>query len=229
MIKIRGKTDSIDINNKIIFSPRPGFVKGKGAAPEMEFPLVYGHRCPYCANVIQALFKAPRKFSLWPYEETSILSQGEKNSGEIHSTYPDVKTWFNDSCYNIAYSPAEEGSIKITLKNHIMRHAGLHERDIKGEGLWEVGKRPCMYAGIFSLREDLLIKDWLLFSGLTDSEISKCKFPEVKTMIPESDANFKLIPAVGVAPPVILVERQSLLYGYNYYTRAFLTTYKKAK
>lgn len=227
MIRLRGVNEKEDINNKIIFEPRPGFSRGRGAAPGLEFPLIYGHRCTYCSNVIQALFKAPRTFSLWPYEETVLLSQGEQNSGEIRKTYPDEKTKYGKSCYRMDFSPAEGGSIKLTLKNHILRHVAIAERKYTGEGLWEVGERPCTHAGIFSLREDLLVKDWLLFSQITEQEIVKYNIPPVKDLIPETDTNFKVMPAVGVAPPVILVERTSLVYGYNYQTRPKMTAYRK--
>lgn len=227
MIKLRGKNEVTDINNKIIFEPRPGFTRGRGAAPQLEFPLIYGHRCPYCSNVVQALFKAPRIFNLWAYEETVLLSQGEKNSGEIRNTFPDEKTKYGKSCYRMEFSPAEGGSIKMILRNHIMRHKAIQERTFNGDGLWEAGERPCTRTGIFSLREDLLIKDWLLFSQISEQEVPKYNLPPVKDLIKEDDTNFKLVPAVGVAPPVILVERQSLIYGFHYQTRPKMNAYRK--
>lgn len=228
MIKLRGQTGIEDPLNKIIFEPRPSFIKGRGAAPELEFPLIYGHRCPYCANVIQALFKAPRTFSLWPYEETTILSQGEKNSGEIREIYPDPKTRFGKSCYHMDFSPAEGGSIKLTLINHIMKHKVIAERTYDGKNIWDVGERPCTKTGVFALREDLLIKDWLLFSQITEHEVVKYNLPPLGDLIKADDTNFKLVPAVGVAPPVILVDRQSLVYGYHYQSRPMMLPYQKA-
>lgn len=227
MIRLRGKNEVNDSNNKIIFESRPGFSRGRGAAPALEFPLIYGHRCPYCSNVMQALFKAPRTFSLWPYEETVLLSQGEKNSGEIRKTYPDEKVKFGKSCYRMDFSSAEGGSIKLTLKNHIIQYTAISHSDYKGEGIWEAGERPCTHAGIFSLREDLLVKDWMLYSKITEHEIEKYNLPPVKELIPETDPNFKAVPAVGVAPPVILVERASFIFGFNYQTRPKMAPYLK--
>lgn len=227
MIKLRGKENEIDPLNKIVFEPRPGFNRGKGAAPTLEFPLIYGHRCPCCSNVMQALFRAPRNFSLWPYEETVLLSQGEKNSGEVRKNFPDDKTKFGKSCYKVEFSPAEGGSLKIILRNHIMRHCTISERTYNGEGLWETGERPCTKAGIFALREDLLVKDFLLFSQLGDTEIAQHNIPSVREFIPETDTNFKLVPSVGQAPPVILVDRNSLVYGFHYHTRPRLQQYRK--
>lgn len=228
MIRLRGKTEAQDPLNKIYFEPRPGFTRGVGVAPSLEFPLVYGHRCPFCTNVIQALFKAPKMFNLWPYEETTLLSQGEKNSGEIRKVFPDDKTRFGKSCYRVDFSPADGGSVKITLKNHILRHQAIKDRQFNGDGLWEPGEKACMKAGVFSLREDLLVKDFLLFSQIQDAEIQQFNIPPVKDLIPDSDPHFKLVPAVGVAPPVILVERQSLVYGFHYQTRPRMQSYKKS-
>lgn len=230
MIKIRGKAGEADINNKIIFEPRPGFTRGKGQAPSLEFPLLYGHKCQKCGNVIQGLFKAPKMFNLWPYEETVLLSQGEKNSGELRKIYPDEKTKFGKSCYKMAFSPAEGGSIKITLRNHIMNHKAIVERKFDGEGLWEAGyERPCTHAGVFALREDLLLKDFLLFSNIDDYELPKYNIPPIQNVIPIDDTTFITIPAIGIAPPVILVERQSMVYGFHYAMRQRMTPYRKTQ
>lgn len=224
MIKLQEHSEKKD--NRIVFEPRPGFGRGRGSAPKLDFPLIYGHRCNYCNNVIQALFKAPREFSLWPYEETKLLSQGEKNAGEVRTIYPDDKTKYGKSCYRVDSNDAEGGSIKITLKNHIVRNSALVERKFNGEGLWEVGERPCTRIGIFSLREDLLIKDWLLFSQMDEAERSKYNLPSIKELIPESNTNFSLINAIGTAPPVILVERTSLTYGFHYQIKPLITPFR---
>lgn len=234
MIRLRGQNEVNDINNKIIFSPRPGFIRGKEKVPELEFPLIYGHKCPYCNNVIQALFKAQKTFSLWPYEETAILSQGEKNSGETLKIFPDNKTKLGKSCYKMDFSFAEGGSIKLTLVNHIMLYRTIVRRDFTGAGLWEEGyKCVCTHTGIFSLREDLLVKDWLLFSILDPndkilgSEIKKYKLPSsLKDIIEEDNTNYRLVPAIGMAPSVILVDSNSLVYSAEYQVRPLIESYK---
>lgn len=227
MIKLRGKTGINDANNKIIFEPRPGFNRGR--LKTMTFPLIYGHRCPHCSNVIQALFKAPNRIDLWAYEETVILSQGEKNSGEVRRIFPDEKTREGKSCYRIDFCDAEGGSIKLTLKNHIMRHSSIEKRQFNGEGLWEPGEKPCTKIGAFALREDLLVKDFLLFGQMLKDEVIKHDIPTPQQLIKEDDKEFQLVPAVGVAPPVILVERQSLVYGYHYHARPRMSDFKKKK
>jgi hypothetical protein len=230
MIKLRGKTGQNDPSNKIIFEPRSGFTRGRGASPTLDFPLIYGHRCPVCSNVMVALFKAPKPFSLWPYEETTILSQGDKNAGEVLKVVPDDKVKFGKSCYQMDYSPVEGGSIKLTLRNHIVRFSILSTRKYDGTGIWDESyERPCLKAGIFSLREDLLTKDFLLFSQITEQEILQYNLPPIKTLLPESNTEYRLVDAVGVAPPVILVDRQPLVYGFNYKTRTMITQYKKGR
>lgn len=232
MIKLRGKhTTQSDDSNKIVFEPRPEYSKN---TKELVFPLIYGHHCPYCSNVMQALFKAPRMFSLWEYEETTLLSQGSKNSGEIRKVYPDNKVKKGKSCYRMDFNPVEGGSVKITLKNHIMRHSAISKRTYDGENIWETGEKPCTWAGIFSTREDLLVKDWLLFSQLGDgtqingdSEISKYDLPTIDKIVQEDDKSFKLIPSVGAAPPVILVDRHDIAYGFHYATRTKIAQYRK--
>lgn len=230
MIKLRGKTGQNDSSNKIIFEPRPGFTRGRGCSPTLDFPLIYGHRCPICSNVMVALFKSPKPFSLWPYEETTILSQGDKNAGEVLKVVPDDKMKYGKSCYQMEFNPVEGGSIKLTLRNHILRHSVLSTRKFDGTGIWDESyERPCLKAGIFSLREDLLIKDFLLFSQITEQEILQYKLPPLKTLLPDSNMEFRTIPAVGVAPPVILVDRQLLVFGFNYKTRSMMLTFKKGQ
>jgi hypothetical protein len=225
MIKIRGKTEASDPSNKIIFEPRQGFTR---RAKTLEFPLVYGHKCPTCNNVMQALFKAPKSFSLWPYEETALLSSGENNSGQIRRIFPDEKTKPGKSCYRIDYSPAEGGSVKITLRNHIVRPVVIVERKFNGDGIWEVGyERPCVHAGVFSLREDLLIKDWLLFAQVNEFEVAKYKIPPAEQVIPDNNQYFKLVRSVGQAPPVILVDKQSFVYGFHYYAKPLMQSHLK--
>lgn len=225
MITISGLTGKHSKNNKIQFSPRAAY-RGKGI-PTLEFPLVYGHTCPYCSNVIQALFKVPSEFSLWQYEETSILSQGEKNSGELRKVFPDEGTKPEKSHYNMSFSPAEGGNIKLVLKNHIVRHRAIAERKYNGEGLWEPGGHACIRAGIFSIREDLLAKDWLMFSKIDSGggvEISKYKLPPIEELL-ATNQDFRIVRAIGVAPPVILIEKQPLVYGFHYQLNNIIQPY----
>lgn len=231
MITLRGVQGVEDSKNKIIFSPRFGFTHG-GSVPTLEYPIIYGHKCPYCSNVIQALFKAPKTFSLWPYEETVLLSKGEKNAGDVRKIYPDNKTKKGKSCYRMEFSPAEGGNIKLTLKNHILRTRAIAERKYDGSGIFEEGENPCLRVGIFSLREDLLLRDWLLFCQIDSGngqELFKYKLPPIQEVISENNTDFKLVPAIGKAPPVILFEGQQVVYGFYYQAQPLIKQYYSNK
>lgn len=223
MIRISGKEDEKNKLNKITFEPRAGYKK---THPSLEFPLLYGHRCPYCTNVIQALFESPKPIDLWAYEETFLLSQGEKNAGEVRNVYPNDKTKQGKTCYNNHYSPTGKGYVKIVLKNHIMRHRAIVEGSFNGEGLWEPGEKPCGRSGIFSIREDLLMKDFLLFSKMQPVEVAKYKMPKVREAIKSDNVNFRVVPAIGEAPPIILVEKDSFIFGFHYKSRPLVEAKK---
>lgn len=212
MIRIQGK-EGRETGNTVHFEPRSGF-----KVPSRKYNLIYGHVCPHCTNVIQALFEVNRPFSLWPYEETKILSQGTKNSGEFLKTFPEEKTKQNKSCYRYEFSPANNGSVKLILRNHVMNNSVLVTKLFDGNGIWEVGfERPCIKAGLTAIREDLLVKDWLLFSQaqLKPDELNKYNLPKkVGDIIPKADTNFKVINAIGVGSPMILINKDDFLFGY---------------
>jgi hypothetical protein len=149
-----------DNKAKIQFIPRAGFAHSQ----TLERELIYAHKCPVCNNIMQAYFKTPTPINLWPYEETTILSQGEKNGGEVLKIIPNNQSTSNETCYKSDFDKIEGGHQKIVLKNHIVRQRVIAERKYTGEGIWEVGERPCFWTGVFTLREDLLVKDLLLHS-----------------------------------------------------------------
>jgi hypothetical protein len=211
---------------KIIFSIREEY---KGDAKQLEFELIYGHRCPICGNVIQALFKTPKPINLWPYEATAILSSGTKNAGEIRRIIPDDKSKYGDSCYESTFHLAGGGSQKIRLKNHIMRVRVLEKMDYTGEGLFEVGERCCPKTGIFSVRKDLLMKDLCLFSMMLNQKVNMYNLPDIEAVIPNGIDNKigQTVKAIGNAPPVVLVDRTMVVHGFTFYLEPRLEQYKK--
>jgi hypothetical protein len=216
-------------NPKIRLTPRPGFRTKKA----LEFDLIYGHKCPFCSNVITACFKTEQKIDLFPYEETSILSQGEKNRGELLKTVPNRKD--PDGCYRSEhFGKGADGIQRLLMKNHIMHASAIESRsrDESGESLWEPGERPCMYAGVFSEREDLLIKDLLLLFKFHPTNISSYNIPKVKEIIPDPAGDpeagqFRWIPAIGDAPPVVLSERNYIKGGMNYFLSNLMKPFTK--
>jgi hypothetical protein len=124
----------------IRLTPRQGFKKSHKM---LEFPLQYGHRCPYCPNVINAVFCPDRQIDLFPYEETVVLSQGEKNAGEILKVVPGHNP--NEGNYNIDYVSTPEGNLqRIRMKNHVVRAAAIQDRGYNGVGVEEVGRAPLL-------------------------------------------------------------------------------------
>jgi hypothetical protein len=85
VIELSGKPG--DLNGQIRFTPRPGFKK---AHKTLERELVYGHYCPRCMNVVQALFFTDEPVDLWPYEETNVMStsKSEEKIGTILKIVP---------------------------------------------------------------------------------------------------------------------------------------------
>jgi hypothetical protein len=231
MISIAGK--EFTSGGKIGFSPRQGFKRTHTA---LEFDLVYGHTCPVCDNVIQAVFKTPKPVSLWPYEQTRVLSQGDKNMGDLLKVIPDDKTPEGESCYRSNFYRSEDGQAlqRIVLRNHIVRTIVIQDRaiDYNGDKVLEVGERCCPLIGVFSVREDLLMKDlFLLFKG-SHAELEGYNLPKVQEMIPDRTGDpvkkmYIWTPAIGVAPPVILTERNNVIQGYNYYLKQLLEPFKK--
>jgi hypothetical protein len=226
MIDITTRTDK----PKVAMTPRTGF---RAKAKPQEFNLVYGHKCPYCGNVISACFETDKEIDLFPYEETAVLSQGEKNRGELLKTVPNQKD--PKGCYRSEYfGKGSNGRQRLLMKNHIMRVAAIESRFLSNSGdhIWETGERPCMYAGIFSEREDLLVKDLLLLFKFSPSDLAGYNIPKVSQLIPDPQGDsesgqFRWVPAVGTAPPVILAQREYIVGGVNYFLVRMMKPFHK--
>jgi hypothetical protein len=232
MLLLRPKppNSSDEVKPQIVFTPRPGF---KRTHNELSRELIYAHRCPVCGNVMQAFFHTSEEIKLWVYEETTLLSQGEKNAGEIRKIYPDEKAKPGESCYR-SYFDQFSHSQKLVLKNHILRQRSIQDRQGKygGEGAWEIGERPCLKTGIFALREELLIRDVLLFGTMPDHEVMNYNIPNLQVLLTPLGAGdpvlFQVVPPVGDALPVVLVDREDVVNGYSYTVRPRLANYLKA-
>lgn len=214
----------------IRLTPRTGHKK---LAPTLEFPLKYGHRCPTCSNLICAVFYPDRKIDLFPYEETIVLSQGEKNAGEVLKVVPG--TLPEESNLKVDFFATDNGSVQhIRQKNHLIRIGAVQDRGYNGEGIEEVGERPCFDTALFHPREDLLIKDLLLlFQAYTPKDLSGFNLPTVQQLFPDkngdrtTDRKFRWIEAVGNAPPAILMDRGFVKSAYNFWLKQRMDTFRK--
>lgn len=211
---------------KLYLTPRQGF---KRTHKDIELELIYAHACPTCANIINAAAKTSgQEIDLYPYEETDILSQGEKNAGDILKKIPNEKD-ATRSAYEVKHfrgsNPELGGILHLRMKNHIVRPQAVKDLQKHRDNFEEVGERPCFYTGVWSPREDLLVKDLMLLFGFQDVEFDNTyRVPKVAELIPTGGqvmgGEFKLSPTVGTAPPVILVKRNYLRQGQNYYLRS---------
>ena len=217
----------------IMLTPRQGFKRTHQA---LEFPMVYGHRCPTCSNVIQAVFLTDQKVDLFPYEQTSILTQSkdEEKQGEVRAILPDTNSEEGYSCYHIDFTnTVAGGSQKIVLRNHVLKLRALVEREPNGEGLFEKGDRyyvkACTKIGIHALRDDLLMKDYCLFANMSDVELRNYNLPPVSEVITEFSGSSlgRLVPTIGQAPPLVLLERSDVVHGYGHVLRPVLKNYLK--
>jgi hypothetical protein len=214
---------AIDKKNKTIeFTPRTGFArKTKPVSAKLEF----AHICPTCNNVIQALFHTKEEVKLWPYEETRMMTfdKDEKKPIEFKQLVPGKDDPDTKTQYNVFYD-SKTNCQKIVLKNHILRFDTVDLKSTDNNIDWEPGGKMCELAGLFSLREDLLMRDYVLFSRINEARL--WDFP-VKSM---SDVHFTQrfringfpIEAIGDAPPVILIRYTNVNRGWEHAVTEYL-------
>jgi hypothetical protein len=217
---------------KLVLTPRHGF---KRSHKEIELPLVYGHTCPVCKNMIQCVAKTPQDMDLNPYEETSVFSQGEKNAMELLKVVPNYRD--TDSCYESKFfrseDPSAPGLIHLRLKNHLIPSRVKRTPADKTDMYSETGERTCFKTGFFAMREDLLMKDFLLLMGLHQSEIEAYNLPKVAEFLPTDLGNnaglgeYRYVPALGDAPPVIIVDRTFIKNASTWSLKQALEPFKK--
>jgi hypothetical protein len=198
----RGPNESI-----IRFTPRFKY-KRLGS---LECDLISGHHCTYCNNVIQALYYTNKPVDLEKYEETKVLSQGEKNEGELLKVVPnfDDEGNYKLETFNTAAGQAQ----RITLKNHVVNWAGASG---SRKEYFERGERCCTYTSVISLREDLMMRDLATVAGYTlvNERLQK---PDptaafiidwINTEMIYVTRNLRVAKAIGIAPPAILIPRK---------------------
>lgn len=220
-LKVESTGKTVLSTAEIVFTPRVGFSK---VHKQKTYKLEYAHVCPGCGNVIQALFHTDQEVDLNPYEETRIMTidTDGKKPMELKGFSPDEKDP-NKTHYNVYYD-AKTKSQKIVLKNHILRFESIDLKNADEKADWEPGGKVCELSGLFSLREDLVMRDYVLFSRINESKV--WDFP-VKSI---SDVKFnnKLrvcgfpVEAIGDAPPVILIRYNIINRGWEHAVSEFL-------
>lgn len=229
LIRLTGKPG--DAICKIQFTPRPAF-RDNPRVHEIEKTLVYGHVCPTCGNVIQACFLTDEPVNLWAYEETNFISKSsdEKKFGTILKVVPNVDSKYGYSQYTSTVFRTSGGKAQhLTLKNHIVKYHGANTETQTTDRYFEPGGCTCEYVGVFSLREDLALKDLCLLWRFKESYKNLDTDYEFTTIASvaegfESESGQRLnglqqygvrpLPAYGQAPPVLLFSQEKLKANY---------------
>jgi hypothetical protein len=221
-----------DLNCSIRFTPRPGFKKTQKT---LERELVYGHYCPLCQNVVQALFLTDEPVNLWPYEETNVMStsKSEEKIGTILKIVPNLESKAGYTNYTVtSLRGGRQSGQHIVLKNHVLKYHGIEQEKHTPDRYFEPGERPCEYAGAFALREDLLIRDVCYFMRLNVAAIEAYNLPSVEDFLKGAvEHGFRSLPAYGSAPPVMLIprERMTSARGDGWRMRNILQPFVKPK
>jgi len=205
MLKLidNGPEDSI-----IEFRPR---LKAKG--PIVTRSLVYGHHCKWCGNIIQAMFLTDEEIRLFPYEETRVISQGDKNDGTLLKIVPNVND--RDSAYRVDMYRTKQGTGQmIRLKNHMIRWDGISSGN--PDLFFEVGERCCKYIGTYTRDSAEIINEIAAACGYNRSMYDRNK---VKVNIPLSflgewnpsyswnRIDYELVPPIGKGNTMMMVPR----------------------
>jgi hypothetical protein len=200
----RGPNESL-----IRFTPRFAYRK----LGPLECDLIHGHFCMYCNNLIQALYYTDKPIDLPKYEETRVLSQGEKNGGELLKIVPNAEDKGN---YKTEFFRTPNGNAEqITLKNHVLNFKGLSSGN--RDDFFEVGERCCSYTSVLPLRNETIIRELAIVAGFNLE--SAGRYTEGTEPPPKWIAEYfktaesyltkeiRTIPAVGDAPMALLIKR----------------------
>jgi hypothetical protein len=194
----------------IRFTPRHRF---RSTAPTLECELISGHFCPWCANIIQAFYTTTKPVDLSLYEETRVISQGEKNEGELLKIVPgeEGKTAYKDEFFKTP----KGNSQRITLKNHVVNWKGTGNRD----DYFEPGERCCIYTSVISMQGRDMAHDLAIVAGynldsaeryIKTNPTAEFIVKWLKTEVSWSTLEMKSVMPVGVAPPALLIKRSTM-------------------
>lgn len=211
-----------DRNCKILFSARPAF-RDDPKVTAFDRELVYGHRCPTCGNVIQAMFRTEKAVSLWKYEETAYVSSSDSKFGEVLRYLPGPDSKDGYSQYDVTTHRVGKNLYQhLLLRNHVLQYEGLNKpyKQANRHGL--SGGYPCPYVCLISRRPELIMQDIFLFLGED--------IPNMVTMISEKTLptfdefvsfpaliahGFRAIPAYGDAPAALSFPSRFVTSNYN--------------
>lgn len=194
----------------IRFTPRYKF---RDSAPPLECELISGHFCNWCGNIIQAFYTVDKPVDLNSYEETRVISQGEKNEGELLKIVPGEE---GKSNYKVEFFATPTGKAqRITLKNHVVNWSGTKNRD----DYFEPGERCCVYTSLISMQERDMAHDLATLAGynldtaeryIKTNPTAEFIVKWLKTEVSWMTLEMKSAMATGVAPPALLIKRATM-------------------
>lgn len=137
---------------KIFFTPPE-----KSTEQELEFDLVYGHRCPKCNNLVQALFMTDKKIDPKPWEE--IMTRQLDKDGYFKRIIPGRHERFR-SHYNI--QTIGRGNAVSAELIRLTEHFERKEDVVNGN--------VCEFTVLSSVIPEYRVHDMLLANFLNPSE-----------------------------------------------------------
>ncbi len=215
MIKLidKGPDESL-----IEFSPRP-----QRKTRTITRQLVYGHACTWCGNVIQALFLTEEPVDLSLYEETRVISQGEKNNGTLLKVVPNSEDLA--SAYKVNFYPTPNGHAElIRLKNHLVNWKGMTDAPKEKDYYFEPGERCCRYTGLFSRQELSYIAELAKICRYPLSYYTQPVSPVPLSFLKTwkgantwSQLDFRVVEAVGRSSELLLFNKDLVKADQNQY------------
>jgi hypothetical protein len=178
--------------------------------------LIYGYKCPYCSNVIQALFYTEDMIDLSPYEQTNVLHIEGKNIGTTMKTIPNDKD--TQSGYKTEFFACNRGNGQlIVLKNHVVNWT-------KAADKWqEVGERCCTHIGVRSLLDSHTLMDLIYAMGLSSLAYTPIPPPPISFLktVDYGYAGYQIdylvLPPIGKSVNMVLVPRSYIMNNEKYY------------
>lgn len=185
---------------------------------ELSFPLVYGHYCPKCNNLVQALFMTDKRIDPKPWEE--IMTKQLDKDGHFKRIIPGRHERFR-SRYSI--TTIGRGNVISAELIRLADHFEMKE---------DVSMTPvCNFLAINSAIPEYRLNDLILAHGLNPSQwlVQDKDYEEIKYKLvsgyPGSDI-YAFVPATGTGPELAIVSRSNQQWVLNMALGNHLKPYK---
>jgi hypothetical protein len=180
----------------------------------LECDLVQGYSCLFCNNIVQALFYTDKAIDIEKYEETRVLSKGEKNEGDLLKIVPNM---YDPGNYKVdTYKTANGNAQRITLKNHVINWKGFGKAT---DEFFEVGERCCPFTSIISIQDEDVVRDLVLIGQYSYQLTLREDKPDpdlpfllnwIDTAFSWETKGIRYRKAVGSGPPALMLRRETI-------------------